>query len=314
MTAASHVEQRVVASPPVIDYEGSPYQTAFWVNQDRSYEDATERVALQRLLPRHGGRIVELGAGFGRLAELYQGYEQVVLFDYSRTLLQEAVQRWGDDSRFVFVAGNLYQLPLASHLFDSVVMVRVMHHLAAVPQALGQIYRIMHRHSVAVLEYANKRHLKALLRWLLRRQSWSPLTLAPLEFVELNFDFHPAWMRKRLVEAQFQIREQWAVSHFRLEQLKRRVNPVWLAYADSLLYRWGGYYPLAPSVFLRALTPASHERRAVATVTTNLVELFRCPACNAEAFELGASKQLSCHNCGKKYVQKNGVWDFKESL
>ncbi len=43
-------------------------------------------------------------AGFGRLADLYRGYEQVVLFDYSRTLLEEAAERWGDDERFVFVS------------------------------------------------------------------------------------------------------------------------------------------------------------------------------------------------------------------
>ena len=39
--------------------------------------------------------MAEIGAGFGRLADLYLGYEQIVLMDYSRTLLLDAVQRVG---------------------------------------------------------------------------------------------------------------------------------------------------------------------------------------------------------------------------
>ncbi|MCB0071529.1 MAG: class I SAM-dependent methyltransferase, partial [Caldilineaceae bacterium] len=126
----------------MIDYEGSGYQTDFWVGQGREYEDAAERRALAELVPPAGVRIAEIGAGFGRLGELYQGYEQVILFDYSRTLLAEAAERWGHDPRFVFVAGNVYSLPLALGILDTLVMVRVMHHLADVDAALAQLQRV----------------------------------------------------------------------------------------------------------------------------------------------------------------------------
>ena len=72
---------------PVIDYEGSNYQTDFWVGKGRDYEDQAERMVLDRLVPQKGTRVAEIGAGFGRLADLYLGYEQIILFDYSRTLL-----------------------------------------------------------------------------------------------------------------------------------------------------------------------------------------------------------------------------------
>ena len=183
----------------MIDYEGSGYQTDFWVGQGREYEDAAERRALAELVPLVGVRIAEIGAGFGRLGELYRGYEQVILFDYSRTLLAEAAARWGHDPRFVFVAGNVYSLPLASGILDTLVMVRVMHHLADVDVALAQLQRVLHSRSVAVLEYANKRNLKAIFRWLAGRQQWSPFELQPFEFVELNFDFHPQWMEQQRV-------------------------------------------------------------------------------------------------------------------
>lgn len=221
---------------PVIDYEGSQYKSDFWLGQGRGYEDATERRALKRLLPAHGGRIAEIGAGFGRLADLYAGYEQVILFDYSRTLLQDAVAKWGTDPRIIFVAGNIYQMPLATGVLDSLVMVRVMHHLADVSLALQQLARLLHIHGVAVLEYANKRNLKALLRWTGGRQQWLPLSLEPVEFVKLNFDFHPAWMQERFSDAKLVVKEQFAVSHFRLPLLKRFVSAEQLAQVDEWLF------------------------------------------------------------------------------
>jgi ubiquinone/menaquinone biosynthesis C-methylase UbiE len=313
MAVAGHASIPGVETP-VIDYEGSRYQTDFWEGQGRAYEDATERLALRQLLPAHGPRIAEIGAGFGRLADLYLGYEQIILFDYSRTLLQEAVQRWGDDPRFVFVAGNLYRLPLASGTLDSLVMMRVMHHLADVPQALRQLQRVIHRQSVAVLEYANKRNLKALLRWLAGRQGWSPLEWAPIEFVALNFDFHPAWMTEKLSGARLQIQQQFAVSHFRLPRIKQTVPAAVLAKADSWLYRLGGVYPLSPSVLVQATTPAGQGRAAVNTDPSAVTQLFCCPQCGKEQWELVSPKQLLCQNCGKQYRQTGLIWDFKEEI
>ena len=81
------------------------------------------------------------------------------------------------------MAGNIYDLPLAAGVLDTLVMVRVMHHLANVPAALAQLRHALHRQSVAVLEFANKRNVKALVRWGLRRQEWSPLDKEPIEFV-----------------------------------------------------------------------------------------------------------------------------------
>ncbi|MCP4423429.1 MAG: class I SAM-dependent methyltransferase, partial [Chloroflexi bacterium] len=98
-------------TPPVCDYEGSDYRTRFWENQGRDYEDRVERIALRRLMPANGSTLIEIGAGFGRLADEYVGYDKVVLFDYSRSLLREAQAQLGDDPRFIYVAGNWYNMP-----------------------------------------------------------------------------------------------------------------------------------------------------------------------------------------------------------
>lgn len=304
-----------------MDYEGSGYRTEFWEGQGRNYEDATERLALQRLLPRRGRRIAEIGAGFGRLADLYAGYDQVILFDYSRTLLREAVEQWGHDPRFVFVAGNIYQLSLAKASLDALVMVRVMHHLADVPRALAQIRRVLHRDSMAVLEYANKRNLKALMRWSLGRQEWSPHDPAPVEFVSLNFDFHPAWMWGQFAQAKLSVRQQLAVSHFRTPAFKRLVPTAWLAKADSWLFGLGGRYPLSPSVFVQATAAgeAAGEDNMAAPVAAgagmDVSALFSCPVCGSDrTFVQVEPSRLRCVHCETGFAKRDGIWDFKEPL
>ncbi len=52
--------------PPVCDYEGSDYQSSFWEQGDRRYEDQVEAIALRRLLPPGGKLLLEVGAGAGR--------------------------------------------------------------------------------------------------------------------------------------------------------------------------------------------------------------------------------------------------------
>ena len=124
------------------------------------------------------------------------------------------------------------------------------------------------------VEFASKRHLKAILRYLLRRQAWSPFDPAPYEFVEMNFDFHPAWMRARLAEAMFHVKRTLTVSHFRLPLLKRLVPARALAALDGLCQPTGAWWQLTPSVF--------HQCRADKPPGIVPAELaFRCPACGS---------------------------------
>ncbi|NTU64706.1 MAG: class I SAM-dependent methyltransferase, partial [Chloroflexi bacterium] len=179
--------------PPVIDYEGSAYSTEFW-NPARAYEDRAERIAIRALLPPRGSRLIDIGAGAGRLGDLYLGYDEVILMDYARSTTVEARNRWGHDPRFKFVAADLYALPFVDAVFDSVVMIRVIHHIVDVPRALGNVRAALKPGGLFVFEFANKRNLKAIARYILRKQKWSPFDRQPIEFAELNFNFHPAWM------------------------------------------------------------------------------------------------------------------------
>lgn len=288
--------------PVTIDYEGSEYRTEFWEGQGREYEDAAERIALRHLLPPTSRRVVELGAGFGRLANLYAPYEQVVLLDYSRSLLEDARQRWGHDPRFVFVVGNVYDLPFADSAFDTVVMVRVLHHLVEPQSALREMQRILASGGELILEYANKRNLKAILRYLLQRRSANPFSLEPWEFVPLNFDFHPRHVEGLLTEAGFALRERRSVSILRLPALKRLLPASLLARVDGVLQLPTAPLRLGPSIFVRATVPG--ERGEVAS------SLFRCPACHAMGLR-EKDELIWCAACGQRWSRRGGIYDFK---
>jgi SAM-dependent methyltransferase len=286
----------------ICDYEGTSYRARFWDGQGREYEDLAERIALSGLLPPNGRRIVEIGAGFGRLAALYEGYEQVVLLDYAVSGLREAQERLGTSGRFVYVAADVYRLPLAPGTCDTAVTVRVLHHLEDVPAALRSIAAVLRSGGTYVLEYANKRNLKAIARYLLRRQSWSPFTPEPYEFVRLNFDFHPDWMVQELKHAGFIVDAGKAVSHFRYPFVKRVVPARALAAADGVFQDVSAGWKLSPSIFLRA--------RVSGTGSLSGGGLFCCPTCRSLDLKPG-DDALVCEGCGAVWSKVDGIYDFK---
>jgi SAM-dependent methyltransferase len=295
--------------PNICDYEGSSYREEFWEKGNRAYEDLAERIALRRLLPPTGGTLMEIGAGFGRLADLYSGYRQVVLLDYARSMLEDARKFWGDDPRFLFVAADLYHLPFTPGSFHAITMVRVLHHVQDVPSALAGIRRALADDGVFVLEHANKRNLKAIARYLLRKQSWNPFDREPVEFVPLNYDFHPAWVREEMARAGFVVREVLSVSHFRHALIKRVFPPDLLARADGAVQRIGALWSLTPSLFLRAEPTGSRKRKPAPDAPIPPKALFRCPKCGGAVEE--ADGGLRCVECGRLWPLENGIYDFR---
>ncbi len=290
---------------PICDYEGSQYQREFWV-PERAYEDAVERLALRALLPPTGSRILEIGAGYGRLADLYAGYQQIFLLDYARTQMEQARAFLKDRPGVTYVVGDLYNLPFNDGYLDTVVTVRVLHHIADVPTAFAEVARSLAGGGTYVLEYANKRNVKAVLRYLLRRQP-SPFSHEPWEFVKLNFDFHPAYMAEKLTAAGFVTHRQRAASFFRVGLLKRAVPTGLLAGLDGLLQApLGGLRP-APSVFLQT---AVSKAAGAAPVTP-----WRCPKCHTPVPDAGSpGEPLTCPGCGARWGTGQGIYDFKTPL
>jgi SAM-dependent methyltransferase len=289
--------------PPVCDYEGSDYQETFWDQGGREYEDRVEAIALQHLLPPRGKLLLEIGAGAGRNTTRYKGFDRIVLMDYSLTQLRQAQERLGRSERYLYVAANVYGMPFEPGLFDTATMIRVLHHLADAPRALEEVRLLLQPDGVFILEYANKRNLKAILRYLLRRQEWNPFDLDTIEFAKLNFDFHPTAVRSWLLQFGFQIQHIRTVSHFRLPVIKRIVPLKLLVALDALLQPTGALWQFTPSVFVRA---GAVGNTPIAKPGT----FFRCPLCN-QALEESDRKILECPGGVHKWAIRDGIYDFK---
>jgi len=289
-------------NPPICSYEGSDYQQSFWEEGGRSYEDAVEAIALERLLPSGGKFMLELGAGAGRNTLRYKNYKHIALLDYSRTQLIQARERLGDSPRFLYIAADVYRLPFVSGLFDGATMIRTLHHMADPALALAQVARVMSPDGTFILEFANKRNLKAILRYLFRRQDWSPYALEPVEFTALNFDFHPRAVKQYLRAVGFTIEKQLSVSHFRVEFLKRHLPLEFLVKMDALLQWTGRYAQLSPSIFTRCSA-------AIVADTADQDDIFICPKCRTVLEGIG--HDLSCKKCEVTWGFKDGIYDFR---
>ena len=291
------------SQPPICNYEGSDYQTSFWEQGGRVYEDRAEAIALQRLLPKGGELLLELGAGAGRNTPRYTRYKQIVLLDYSLTQLRQAMEHLGRNQRYIYVAADIYKLPFVDGLFDTATMIRTLHHMAEPQAALHQVRRCMQPEGIFILEYANKQNLKAILRYLFRRQKWSPFTMESVEFEKLNFDFHPKAISGWLKETGFNLQKQLAVSYFRLGVIKRNLPINLLTKLETWLQPTGNLGQFSPSVFTRSQAVGDTPKAQAGT-------FFKCPVC--ESYNLKPHGfRLICTECSREWPIRDDIFDFR---
>ncbi len=289
--------------PNICDYEGSDYQTTFWDDGQRTYEDGAEAVALKRLLPKSGRLLLEIGAGAGRNTPRYDGFDRIVLLDYSVTQLRQARARLGSGDKYIYVAADAYRLPFVGGLFDCATMIRVLHHMVDGQKAIEQVRAVLAANGTFILEFANKLNLKSILRYALRKQDWNPFTPEPIEFVELNLNFHPKTTRKWLEKARFNVLRQLTVSHFRIGILKKLVPSRILIAADSIASLTGDLWQLSPSVFVKskALGHSPELEKG---------QFFKCPDCESTSL-MEEEAQIHCESCGKNWPIEDGIYVFK---
>jgi SAM-dependent methyltransferase len=293
--------------PRICDYGDSTYRQDFWEGQGREYEDQVERQVLAKLLPQSGQRMIEIGAGFGRITSEYHMYDQVVLLDYSLEQLQYAHQQLGDDG-YLYVAADAYKMPFQTGVFDGATMIRVIHHFENVPAVMAQIADILAPQAKFILEFANKRNFKAMFRQLVGRNDWNPYTQEPVEFVELNFNFHPDYMQSQVAQAGYDIHKRIPVSWFRSALLKRTLPTALLTSLDRALQRTGLAY--APSIFLD-LERTTQETNQVGIGQDNPHAIFKCPQSGTSIRREG---DVAISEDGIRWGIYEGVYDFRAPL
>ncbi|MBZ0289843.1 MAG: aminotransferase class IV [Anaerolineae bacterium] len=190
-------------------------------------------------------------------------------------------------------------------VFDAATMIRVIHHMADVPTVLAQVRRVLTPGGMFILEHANKQNIKAMLRYALKQQTWSPYQLDPVEFVELNFDFHPEYLQSELRRAGFEIKQRIPVSFFRVRALKERFPVDVLVSADSVLQHSG--LLVTPSIFVQSTA-------ATLKTPNNLHSeiILACPETGAPLTREGDT--VVCKTTGQRWAIRDGIYDFKAPL
>jgi SAM-dependent methyltransferase len=188
-------------------------------------------------------------------------------------------------------------------LFDAATMIRTLHHMTEPRAALQQIRRSMQPGGIFILEYANKQNLKAILRYFIRRQAWSPFTEESVEFEKLNFDFHPKAIRGWLNETGFNLQKQLAVSYFRLGLFKQNLPNSMLTKLETWLQPTGNFCQLSPSVFTRNQAIGDTPRAQAGT-------FFKCPVCKSYILKPHGFR-LICTECSREWPIRDDIFDFR---
>lgn len=240
----------------IADYDSSGYDyTSFW--EGRVYEDQSEKRVLRGLLPKSGESLLDVGGGYGRLAPLYvERYKRAVILDYSQSSLEKAhlLAEQKDWKNLQTRQGDAYRLPFANAEFDTVLMVRVLHHLKQPEAALSEINRVLKPNGVFVLEFANKVHLKNRVKAWLRRDFGFTRGYAPHQIDSgdgIIYNFHPEQVRNLLTDAGFSIEKKRAASILRILLLKKILPLRIHLLLDSILQFPFSTFNLSPSLLLR---------------------------------------------------------------
>jgi len=233
--------------PPTYDLS---YRDAFW--SSRAYEDLCDRTALRALLAGSSGHLLDVGAGFGRLVDEYGAFEHVTLVDASPAMIEAARERVGANPRVSIVQADAAELPIATGSVDVVVAVRLILHVSDPQAVFGEIARVLRPGGLFVLEFPNRRHLLARLRYLARRQSWSPSEPGPHEYREGHFSHQPATVARQLRRAGLVPTSRRAVSLFRSARLKRLAPARYLARLEAPLQARLGRLAPSPSLYIAA--------------------------------------------------------------
>ncbi len=242
----------------VSDYNGYDYKADFWENTGREYEDQADRMAIRKLLPKRMEKFADIGGGYGRLANEYlKRAHKVIIFDYSKTELEQAKEVYGD--KIETRAGDIYELPFKDEELDGLMMVRVTHHLKYMDKALAELYRVLKPGGVAVIEVANKRTLPKMARFVTGRSKVNPFDKKVANYKEIAkngfFNYHPKYVEELFDKTGFKCERVLSVSNFRSKGLKKVFGTQNLVKMEDKAQKILAPVRFAPSIYYKLRKP-----------------------------------------------------------
>lgn len=239
---------------------------SYWIG--REYEHFSEISAIKMSLQKISKirNILEVGAGYGRLAKtyLYRG-RKIILSDPSSKLLAIArdeleVER---NREIKFIHSSLENLPkkIKSGTIDLVVCVRVLHHIQDIDLAFCLISKLLSRRGYLILEFANKRHAKATINEMLKGNLTFPLDIFPKDLRSKRnikkktlpfINYHPDDVVEKLEENGFEIIEKRSVSNARNSFFKKIIPLETLLEIEKVFQKPLARINFGPSIIILA--------------------------------------------------------------
>ena len=313
--------------PRVADYDDNNYDyRTHW--KKRAYEQWAESFVLERLLARIGQVqwLIDFGCGFGRNTIHYcQRTRHAVLVDYSVGNLKRAATTYAAEierGQLFLIRADLYRLPFVDRAFDVGFIVRVLHHLTEVGDALREMGRVIDQQWL--LDVPIKHHAFARLRALAHGE-WRELSTWEPKMVGTDdtpfASFHLSQIRRLLSEDEWDSRIVASVNNFRrwdqrlpawtvallkpeiygLEVVAQRVGKGWWGPSQFI---WATRRePVVAQKLSMELSPALRD-----TPWAMLALKMSCPICRLPL--QWSSSAAHCERCSRLYPQTGLIWDF----
>lgn len=237
---------------------------AYWHGRD--YEHEAEVIALRAFLSKLGKvkTILEVGAGFGRLAPLYinnkSTNQKIILSDPCSKQLKFARKNLVN-KKIKFLQASLNELPnkIKPHSIDLLVIVRVLHHIDNLDETFDTISRLLKKDGFLILEFANKRHLKATISEFFRGNFTFLLDIFPKDLrkhtsskiITIPFNnYHPDNIFEQLKKHKFKAIEVRSVSNIRSPILKKMFPRYLLIAIEKHFQKLLAKISFGPSLFV----------------------------------------------------------------
>ena len=244
----------------------APYDSydylSYW--KKRSFEDCCEREALRFLFSKIKIKdsLVDIGGGFGRLADFYSDkFKNCLVIDPSKKLLEIGKKQCRSIENISFKEGVLPKLPVKDRSCDTALMIRVSHHLVDPLPSFREIHRILGKEGYFIMEVANKIHFLARIKSYLKgdfsfcnnlssveRRSWENIKSGSIPFL----NHHPRKIINDLKKAGFSIEEVLSVSNLRNSFFKFLLPQKYLVSLEIKLQKALSGCFFGPSIFILA--------------------------------------------------------------
>ncbi|SDZ02686.1 class I SAM-dependent methyltransferase [Bacillus sp. 166amftsu] len=109
---------------------------------------------IQNIIDVKGKSIIDIGCGGGIYTKelALMGASNVVGFDFSKKMLQAAIENCDSIQNISFIHGDAHHMPFANETFDIVISRAVVHHLQDVPKFLQEASRILKKNGMLILQ------------------------------------------------------------------------------------------------------------------------------------------------------------------